>query len=93
MDIASKGARDRNCQKLNANDGAKSVAVAGIVGATLEDGVDIWDVIVIELDLGTPEFPLSAPVVLAPLGVIGEAVCKAVKSCVPIAAALSDEAW
>ena len=93
MDIASKGARDRNRQKLNGNDGAKPVAVAGIVGATLEGGVDVWDVIVVELDLGTPEFPLSAPVVLAPLRIIGEAFCKAVKSCMPIAAALSDEAW
>ena len=83
---------NRNCQRLNTNDDAIPVAVAGVVGVRLEDTAEVRDEVVVELELGTPEVLLIAPVVLDPLRVVGEAPFNAVKGCVSVAAALANEA-
>ena len=80
---------DRNCQRLNGNEGATPVAAAGVVVATLEDTSNARDGTVVEPDLGMSEALLVAAVVLGSLRIIDEALSKAVKSCVSVAAGLA----
>lgn len=92
MNKHNEKASNRNCQQLDTNEGATPVAVAEVIGATLEDTTEVRDVAVVELDVDTPEIPLVDPVMLGPLRVIGEAVSEAVKRRVSVVAALANEA-
>ena len=89
MNKTSEKASDRNFQQVNLNEGATLVAAAVVVFATLDN---VRDVAVVELIMGALEIVLIDPVELSALGVVGEALSKAIKRFVSIAAALANEA-